>query len=135
MSQENVEIVRRAIEALNQRNVDAYLARLTEDAQLQTPLAPVEGTYEGRDAARRYVEDINAAIPDFRLAIDAVEPVGASRVLAFTRATASGRASGISGFVHDLPAATIYDLVDQRIARIQVFLDRQQALKALGLAE
>jgi hypothetical protein len=27
MSQENVEIVRRAIDALNERNVDAYLSR------------------------------------------------------------------------------------------------------------
>jgi hypothetical protein len=61
--------------------------------------------------------------------------VGASRVLAFTRASATGRATRIAAYVDDLPATTVYDLVDERIGRIQVFLDRQEALKAVGLEE
>jgi hypothetical protein len=37
MSEENVEIVKRAIAAVNERDVDAYLSCCTKDVQLSTP--------------------------------------------------------------------------------------------------
>jgi hypothetical protein len=39
MSQENVEVVRRAVFALNERDIDGYLACCTEDVQLLPPAA------------------------------------------------------------------------------------------------
>ena len=44
MSQENVEVVERAVAAVNDRDIDGYLACCTEDIQLQTPVSPIEGT-------------------------------------------------------------------------------------------
>ena len=41
MSQENVEMVKRAVAAINQRDIDGYLACCTEDVQLVTPVADV----------------------------------------------------------------------------------------------
>jgi hypothetical protein len=63
-----------------------------------------------------------------------VESIGADRVLAFLRATASGRASGVQ-LVDDLPTANIYDLSGGKIKRIRIFLDRQEALAAVALRE
>jgi SnoaL-like domain len=141
-----VEIVRRLIAAVNERDVGAYLACCTEDIRLCTPWAPVEGAYEGAGAIRRFFADLEDTLPDFRLSIERAEPIGAERVLAFVRAFVSGRASGIpatamSGGVPDpaapgyIPTANVYDFVGGKIASIRVFLERAEALEAVGLRE
>ena len=58
MSQENVELVKRAVASVNQRDIDGYLACCTEDVQLITPIADVSGAYDGRDGIRRFFADI-----------------------------------------------------------------------------
>jgi ketosteroid isomerase-like protein len=141
MSQENVAVVRDMISAVNERDVDGYLDHCTEDIQLHSPWAAVEGVYEGPDAIRRYFSDLGDTIPDFRLTIERLHPIGADRILAFLSASATGRASGLSGNV--LPAATagavptanIYDLADGKVSRVRIFLDREEALQVAGLQE
>jgi hypothetical protein len=134
MSQESVEIVERAIAAVNERDIDSYLACCTEDVQLQTPTSPVEGVYEGRDAIRRFFADVSATSADFTLSIERLEPIGANRVVASLRITATGRASGIPTAANT-PATNIYDLVDGRLSRVRIFLDRREALEAAEVAE
>jgi ketosteroid isomerase-like protein len=134
MSDDNVEVVRRAVSALNERDIDRYLVCCTEDFELVTPLAPIGGVYEGADAIRRFFADIQDTSPDFRLDLERVEAVGADRVLGFLHLTASGRASGIPAAV-GLPTTNIYDFVNGKISRIRIFLDRQEALEAVGLRE
>jgi ketosteroid isomerase-like protein len=132
MSQENVEAVRRAVAAVNDRDIDRYLANCTEDIELRTPLAAIGGAYEGPDAIRRFFADIEDAAPDFRLDLERVEAIDEDRVLAFLHLNASGRTTGIP-----TPADTtnLYDLVDGKISRVRIFLDRQEALEAAGLQE
>ena len=132
MSQENVEVVKRAIAAVNDRDIDRYLAACTEDIELRTPMAPIGGVYEGPDDIRRFFADIQDTSPDFRLDLESVEAIGGDRVLAFLQTTASGRASGVP-----TAAATtnVYDLVDGKIRRVRIFLTRQEALEAVGLRE
>ena len=130
MSQENVETVGRAITAINERDIDGYLACCTEDIQLQMP--GVEGVYEGADGIRRFFADIEDAGPDFRLHPERLEAVGGERVLAFVRLTFHGRASGLS-----IPAenGNVYEFEEGKIRRVQIFLDRAEALEAAGLSE
>ena len=134
MSQENVEIVKRAIAAVNERDVDRYLSCCTKDIQLRTPWAGVAGVYEGPDDIRRFFADLGDTSSDFRIAIERLEPIGVDRVLAFLRVTASGRASGIAA-ASDTPTANVYDLADGKIKRIRIFLDREKAVEAAGLKE
>jgi hypothetical protein len=132
MSQENVEVVERVITAVNERDIDRYLSCCTEDIQLRTPWAGVAGVYEGPDDIRRFFADLGDTSPDFRIAIERLEPIGVDRVLAFLRVTASGRASGIPA-ASDTPTANVYDLAGGKIKRIRIFLDREKALEAAGL--
>jgi hypothetical protein len=132
MSQENVEVVERALAAMNARDIDGYLACCTEDVVLRTPLAEITGVYEGAEGIRRFLVDVEDSGPDFRIDAERVESVGASQVLAFMQITASGRSSGIP---QDAATTNVYDLVDGKINRIRIFLDRRDALKAVGLAE
>ncbi|HEY4428316.1 MAG TPA: nuclear transport factor 2 family protein [Solirubrobacteraceae bacterium] len=132
MSPENVEVVERAIAAINARDIDTYLACCTEDVVLRTPMAEITGVYEGAEGIRRFLLDVEDSAPDFQLGVERVESTGANQVLAFLQVTASGRSSGIR---QDAPSANVYDLVGGRISRIRIFLDRRQALEAVGLEE
>ena len=132
MSQENVEVVRRAVAAVNRRDLDAYLACCTDDVQLSTPLTDVTGVYEGPDGIRRFFADVGDTGPDFHLTIERVEPIGQDRVLTFMRLTATGRASGIP---QDARTGNVYDLAGGKIERIRIFVDRAEALEAAGLRE
>src|SRR5437660_10965383 len=112
MSQENVEIVRRAVAAINDRDLDGYLACCSEHVELHTPL--IVGVYEGRKGIQRYLSDVEDAAPDFRIDIDRVEAVGPDQVLASIRTRGSGRATGIP---LGLGATNVSDLVGGRITR------------------
>jgi hypothetical protein len=61
-----------------------------------------------------------------------VEAIGQDRVLAFLHITASGRGSGIP---MTAASANVYDLVKGKIRRVRIFLNRQEALEAVGLSE
>jgi ketosteroid isomerase-like protein len=133
MSQENVETVGRAIAAINARDIDAYLACCTENVELLTPLAPLGAEYVGADGIRRFFTDIEDVGPDFRIAVRSVQAVGDNNVIAFMRTSSTGRASGIATGIES--QTNVYDFIDGKISRIRIFLDRDEALKAVGLAE
>jgi ketosteroid isomerase-like protein len=146
MSQENVELAERVVAAVNERDVDGYLACCADDVKLRTPWAAVEGIYEGAEAIRRFFSDLQDWAPDFRLTIERAEPIGATRVLVFLRVSLRGRASGLpaaairggvgdDAAARDIRTATLYDFAGGRVASIRVFLDRDQALEAAGLPD
>jgi len=132
MSQENVQTVERAIAAINARDIDAYLACCTENVELLTPLAAVGGEYLGPDGIRRFFTDIEDVGPDFRIEVQRVQAAGDSNVIVFMRTSATGRTSGI---VNGTESTNVYDFIEGKISRIRIFLDRDEALKAVGLEE
>jgi ketosteroid isomerase-like protein len=132
MSEENVRLVERAIAAINARDIKGYLACCTESVKLETPVAAVGGVYEGIDGISRFFTDIEEAAPDFRLELDGVEEVDSKRVIAFLRMSSTGRASGLPMAP---PTTNVYDLIDGKISHVRIFLDRQEALKAVGLTD
>src|SRR5690348_11993496 len=94
MEQANLEIVEHVVAAVNDRDLEGYLACCTEDVQLLTPA--IGGVYDGPTGIRRFFTDLADAAPEFRLMIDRLEAVGADRVLGFLHLDASGRVSGIA---------------------------------------
>jgi ketosteroid isomerase-like protein len=130
VSQENVEIVRRVVAALNARDLEGYLACCREDVELRLPV--VAGVYEGPEGIKRWFADIEDAGPDFHLDLRGVKATGANQVLVFTHVASTGRASGVPLTMEN---AIIYDLIDRKIRRIRIFLDQSEALRAVGLEE
>jgi ketosteroid isomerase-like protein len=130
MSQQNVETVGRAIAAINARDIEAYLACCTENVELLMPLAGAE--YLGADGIKRFLTDIEDIGPDLRIEMQRVQAIGDSNALAFVRFRSTGRASGI---VTGAESANVYDFIDGKISRIRIFLDRDEALNAVGLTE
>ena len=132
MSQENVEVVREAVDALNERDLDRYLACCAEDIQLLLPTAPIKGAYEGAAGVRRFFADLQDAMPDFRLEVERLKAIGPDQVLGFLRATANARTTGID---IEVPVTNVYALAHGKIKRVEAFRNRAAALEAAGLSE
>jgi ketosteroid isomerase-like protein len=126
LSQEKFETVRHAVVALNERDVDGYLACCADHVELVPATVTIAGTFTGRSGIVRFFADLQDTAPDFQVEIEHLETVG-ENVLAFERGSASGRASGVSG---DIEFTTVYEFSGRKIGRIQVFLDRQEATEA-----
>jgi len=134
MSQENMEVVKRAVAAVNDRDVESYLACCTADIRMENLVMAIQGAYEGSDGIRRFFADVLDTAPDFRITIERLESIGTDRVLGFMRLNLSGRASGIS-LGSDIPSTNLYDFTDGKIKRVRIFLDRKEALEAVGRSE
>ncbi len=134
MSQESVQVVEAALNALTRDGLDAFAEYLTDDVDHRAIEGSVDdpGPIEGKDAARAYVQDWLDTFDDFR--VQPVELVGAAedRVIAALRI--SGRAK-LSGVETDLTYAVVYTIRDGKIARGREYATREQALEAAGLSE
>ena len=133
MSEENVEIVRRAFEALARGGTDALLEYIHPEFEATTPpgLAAEPDTYRGHDGVRRYFESFSEAMEDIRFDGRRFEEIG-DRVVVEMTLKARGRATGIEV---GQPGFQVWELRDMRAIRLQVFGTRDEALKAAGLSE
>jgi ketosteroid isomerase-like protein len=128
MSAENVELARRGVEAWNSGDVEAMLELSTEDFEFVPAIAAgVEGgTVAGPEEFRHFMAALEETWESFRIDWDEVREVGA-RVLALGRVHAKGKGSGV---VLDQPMLSVVWFRNGKVARMQSFLDRDQALEA-----
>jgi ketosteroid isomerase-like protein len=133
MSQENVEIVRRLIEALNANEQDRVSGILHPEVVIDATRRLVNPmTYTGMPGYGRMVADREEVWDEFRMQPDEVLDAG-DRVVAVGRWVGKGKGSGIE--VHQ-PVADVYTLHDGRVVRAEFgFTDRAEALEAAGLQE
>ena len=134
VSQQNVEIVRRVIQAFNEGAVDAVVALghlspgVTFDASQSVP---GWGVYQGIDATRRFWNDWFAAFPFEEWRIEIEEAIDAGdKVFVTTHQMGRGPRSGVRG----LRFANVFTLETGQIERVEVFLDTRKGLEAAGLS-
>ncbi len=132
MSQENVETVKRLIDAFNKREVDAFAELTTPDFEWTTSMAAVEGQiFWGREGIETYFERMKESWDEFLALADEYRDLG-DRVLWLGRLEARGRSSGVPV---SAPLDILYDLRDGKISRMHSYLDHGEALQAAGLSE
>jgi hypothetical protein len=131
MSQENVEIVQAAVSAINDRDVERYLALCAPDIQLATPVAAIEGTIVGFGGIRDFFSGLIDATSEFHLRIESLEELPDGRVLASLHVAMESK----GGVALTQPVFNVYWLADAKLSRVEVFPDRSGALKAVGLEE
>src|SRR5689334_12570316 len=54
MSQENIRLAYGAVDAMNERDLDAYLVLMDEDVEVASRIAAMEGGLHGHDGIRRW---------------------------------------------------------------------------------
>jgi ketosteroid isomerase-like protein len=133
MSKENVEIVRRAIEAVNRRDVEEILSYTDSEAELHSAvIGGAEGNvYRGHDGLRRWFAETDEAFEEIRTDVSEVRDLG-DRVLILGRIKALGRESGVP---LDSPTGWIFTVRRGRLVKGEGFLSHAEALEAAGLQE
>jgi ketosteroid isomerase-like protein len=131
MSQENVEVVRRALAALDRRDVEAYLEVASPQIELITPALPLQGPITGHEGIRDFFREMRSLSEASEFQVEEIRAVE-GRVLAFFVITATGRQSEVETSAR---WAGVYDLVHGKIRRAHIFADRTEALEAVGLSE
>jgi ketosteroid isomerase-like protein len=132
MSQENIELVRRGIEAFNRHDVEGMKATCTPDFELVPLRAAMEGTtYKGPDAIAEAFRDFDESWEELRYDIEDILVAG-DRVVAITRLRGRGRQSGVS---IDQAVALMFNVRDGKAASMRSYSDVDAALEAAGLSK
>jgi ketosteroid isomerase-like protein len=131
MPAENVEIVRRLVDAFYRRDVETALALMDPEVEFHSALVEKK-TYHGYAGLAQYRQDLDAVWSEWRSEDDRFLEAGKDRVLHLYRILGVGRGSGVR-VQQDI--AILWTLRGGRILRGEVFLDQADALDAAGLRE
>jgi len=132
MSEENIEVVRKCIEAWNQQETEAIDGLLDEQVQIDASdrvFNPDE--YRGRTGLNRLIAEVREVWDEFRLQPEKFFAEG-DQVVVFVRALGRGKESGVPVSVQ---SAWLVGLRDGKITSLRLYRDRLKALEAAGLSE
>ena len=135
MSEENVELARQAIDALNRGDLDAWLAFLSPDVVWEAlPGVPGIGElYRGRAEVRGWIEELwEVAEGVVHTKIEQITDLGEDRVFLALVLTARGKGSGVP---FEMPTWSVIWYREGLVTRRQVFWTRDEALEAAGLQQ
>ena len=132
MSQENIDAMRRGYDVFNRRDIDAWLEGFHPDVEVhdlaEIPDAPVR---RGHEALREWVAMMEGIWVDARYEPEEFIEAGEFVVVA-VRAKGRGRGSGIP---MDVPMFQVFEIQGGTVRRMWAYLDRAEALEAVGLSE
>jgi len=131
MSQENVEFVRSVFDGWAHGHFDAGLDLLAPEFEWRQHREAVEpGSHRGADIGRA-LRSIFEIYEDFRIEADRYIDAG-DTVVVFGRTRATARGSGVAA---SQSFAFVWTVEDARLARLEVYADRNEALEVVGLRE
>jgi ketosteroid isomerase-like protein len=131
MSQENVEIVQRWIEAYNRRDMDGLIQVSAPDIEFRSIFVAVETEFRDHKGLFAYFGTLDDAYERFVVLPEHMIDAGAA-VLMLANAEWRGKTSGAEGTT---PIATAFWLRAGKVFRAETFTDHSEALEAVGLPE
>jgi ketosteroid isomerase-like protein len=134
MSRENVESMRRAVEAFNRGDAAAFVALGTPDVEWEDAIFWSEGSriYRGRDELRDWFAQVREPWERIQIAIEEIIETGHDRLVFGLRLTARGSSSGADT---RLEVWQVQWFREGLTAKRRIFRDRAEALEAARLSE
>jgi ketosteroid isomerase-like protein len=131
MSQENVEIVRRGVDAFNRRDIAAIVSDFDQDAEwVEDQRYPGAETFHGRSGVERSIRKWWDAWGEITMDLDETLDFG-DRVVLAGRVKARGHDSDVTV---EAPFGGVYEFRAGRVVRVQILGSRDEALEAVGLS-
>jgi ketosteroid isomerase-like protein len=129
MSQENVQMARKVLDAFGRRDAALLVAMSDPEVEWHSFFALAEGgVYRGHDGARRYMRDLDDAWEIGRAEVDGGLGAGDVAVLV-GRIHYRGRGSGVESAS---PAGWMFKFRDGKVLCFRAFREPAQALEAVG---
>ena len=131
MSQENVEAVRRHIEAWNRRDLTAWLDSYSPDAEMDWSRSrgPLKGAYRDRSERETFWAEFWSTFEDVRLETHGFTEAGSDVVVSNT-----AHMQGRGGIEVIARSTMVFTVANGRIIRQGLFQTRAEALEAAGLS-
>jgi ketosteroid isomerase-like protein len=130
MSEENTELLKRAVDAYNRRDLEALLSELDPDVEWRPALPGLLGaeapTYRGHEGIAEMLRDLYEVLDLIHFDYTEVRDLG-DRVIAIGHIRTRGKASGVET---EAPYANVADVENGKGIRIQGYLDVDEALEA-----
>ncbi|TMM15446.1 MAG: DUF4440 domain-containing protein [Actinobacteria bacterium] len=131
MSAENIQIVKRALDAFSRGDANAFAELTTPDLEWTTGLGAVEGEiFRGREGVETYFARLASAWDEFRFVAEEFRDL-ADVVLVLGRLEGRGRGGGVPV---DSPVGAVWDLRGGKIWRLRAYLDHAKAREVAGVA-
>ncbi len=134
MSQENVEVVRRGVDAINARDFDALADLVAPDVAWDDTegFAGLRTVHKGPAELRHWLESVLEPWGDLQLAVEDIREAGDDSVYLETSMATRGKSSGVETAIR---VWMVFWLTESKIAKRRLFWDRDAALEAAGLSE
>jgi ketosteroid isomerase-like protein len=135
MSRQNVDVIRRMLQAFNDGDMEAIVAECDPTVEWEEQSIPgFEPLYRGHDGVRRWAATILEAGEELGSIEGRLEGVKETNdtVIASVHFEGEGRSSGVRVPMHVHIVGTFRD---GKMVRRQVFLTLAEALEAVGLSE
>jgi ketosteroid isomerase-like protein len=132
MSQENVEIIERALAALGREDWEAALAHLSPEAEIHDHDIPDADVYRGLPGFLTWISHWGESWETWTVEDLEVRAAGADQAVALFRMVATGRGSGVKV---DTPNGVVCTFDRGQLVRVDYFGDPRDALEAVGLSE
>lgn len=129
MSQENVKVVRRFVEAWNRCDLTTWLATFRSDAEIDWSRArgPFKGVYRGHGELEAFWDVFWSTWEDVQLETYGLTEAGSEVVLSNT-----AHFRGREGIKVIARSTFVYTFENGQITRLRMFQERAEALEAVG---
>ena len=130
MPEDNVEIAKQALAAFNAADWELLETFYWPDAEAFAPEGwPEAEDAQGWEAIRRQYERLKDSWSEDNYEVESIDAVGEDKVLSAGTWRIRGHGSGIEG---EIKTWILTSLREGKIARMQFFLDEEQAKQAAG---
>jgi ketosteroid isomerase-like protein len=135
MSEENVEVFKRAFDSINRRDAEALLSELDPEVEWRAAILMAMGgkqtVYRGHEGVREWLRDLYETLSEFQADYPDIRDLG-ERTVAIGHVSGRGTASEVE---IESPHAAVVEFKNGKGIRIRTFLDPKDALEAVGLSE
>jgi ketosteroid isomerase-like protein len=134
MSQENVELVRRAIDSVNRGNFLMATEYTVDDFEMDwsNSIGPLSGVYRGREQVNELLQAFREAWDELQWEMQEVVDLDRDQVLVVNKVRLRGRASQVEV---QATGAQVWNIREGKLGSVKLYQSKAEALKAVGLSE
>ena len=135
MSQENVEVFKRGVDAFNRQNIEGLLEVLDPEVEWHDVFHQMLGgeasVYRGHEGVRELFRDLYEVLAELHGEYSDIRDLD-DRLVGIGQIRTRGEGSGA---VTESALAVVVDFKDGKAIRVRTYLDPKEALEAAGLSE
>ena len=132
MSQENVDLVRLAIDSINRGRLAMEDTADDFEMDWSNSVGPLKGVYRGVEQVNEVLQSFREAWDQLRWDIQEVMDLEGERVLLVNRVRMRGRTSHVEV---EATGIQIWTICNGKLASVKLYQSKAEALEAAGLSE